>query len=470
MIRNYRKLSPQFLYWFKWLLLLLILSLRTEWVFCQDQGFFKSNDRVCFVGNSITNNGEFYHNVLLYHITRFPGIPIAFYNCGISGDVTGGILRRMDDDILIHQPTVAVIMIGMNDMTSSLFAPKIISNPDTLQKRVDGLNLYKTNLEKIINIFLDKNIRVILQKPSIYDQTAVLTTPILLGKNDALKLCADFCDDLSRRYKLPIVDYWSIMMRINTDQQQRDSCFTITSSDRVHPNATGHFVMAYQFLKTEKLPQYVSKIIVEKGLRKSQNYSFNCKFNKFNRGKESITFSVIEHSLPFPVVESQQKALKLVPFIAECNMEVLQVKDMAEGNYELSIDSISIGIFSGKQLREGINLAEFSQAPQYLQAMKVRAIFSELWKDEANLRGIKFIEYNQYFKDCPDKKNIQSVVTYLDSVFTQRYTNPYYKNSLKKYALDKPHENVFRIQSDNLRKKAYMTAKPVEHSFTIIRK
>jgi endoglucanase len=33
---------------------------------------FKNGERVCFVGNSITNNGEFHHNILLYYITRFP--------------------------------------------------------------------------------------------------------------------------------------------------------------------------------------------------------------------------------------------------------------------------------------------------------------------------------------------------------------------------------------------------------------
>ena len=71
--------------------------------------FFEEGSRVCFVGNSITHNGEFHHNVLLYHVTRFPEQPVSFYNCGISGDVTGGVLKRMEDDILVHQPTHAVI-------------------------------------------------------------------------------------------------------------------------------------------------------------------------------------------------------------------------------------------------------------------------------------------------------------------------------------------------------------------------
>ena len=82
---------------------------------------FPSGSRVCFVGNSITNNGEFHHNILLYHLTRYPKENVSFFNCGISGDVTSGILSRMDDDILVHQPTHIVLMIGMNDVKRSLY-------------------------------------------------------------------------------------------------------------------------------------------------------------------------------------------------------------------------------------------------------------------------------------------------------------------------------------------------------------
>lgn len=62
--------------------------------------YFQKGDRVVFVGNSITNNGAFYHNIFQYYVTRFPEQPITFFNCGISGDVTAGILRRMDSEYI----------------------------------------------------------------------------------------------------------------------------------------------------------------------------------------------------------------------------------------------------------------------------------------------------------------------------------------------------------------------------------
>jgi endoglucanase len=77
---------------------------------------FEKNARVVFVGNSITHGGMFHNNILLYHVTRFPHKNILTFNCGVSGDVTWGVLDRMEEDILINKPTHAVIMLGMNDV------------------------------------------------------------------------------------------------------------------------------------------------------------------------------------------------------------------------------------------------------------------------------------------------------------------------------------------------------------------
>ena len=47
---------------------------------------------------------------------------ITFYNCGIGGNQAHDILERMESDILVHNPTHAVIMLGMNDVHRNLYA------------------------------------------------------------------------------------------------------------------------------------------------------------------------------------------------------------------------------------------------------------------------------------------------------------------------------------------------------------
>ena len=443
----------------------------TAFCFSQDGtgSYFKKNDRVCFVGNSITSMGGFHHDILLYHVTRFPDQPLSFFNCGISGDETGAILNRIDEDILIHKPTHVVLMAGMNDVQIYLYLPWVTTNADTLQQRKNAIDLYKVNYEKIINIFLSNNVKVILEKPTIYDQTAVLPAYNNFGVNDALKTCADFIGEMAIKYKLPVIDYWTIMNQVNMEMQQKDPSATITGPDRVHPTSPGFFVIAYQFLKSEKAPKFVSKMIIEKSLALSTKKSLNCEFKSFARIKDGLSFTVKEMALPFPAIDDQADGLKLVPFETELNLELLQATDLKSGQYQLTIDDKMIGTFSETQFKKGINLADYSETPQYKQAMEVRDKLTDLWNLEANLRTIHFIEYDPYFKTCPDKDNLNAAKIYLDSVFTLKYgSHSYIKEQLEKYLSVKPKEKEFETECDILRKEAFQVAQTKEHRFLIL--
>ena len=431
-----------------------------------DSTFFKKGDRICFVGNSITHMGFFHHDIYLYHVTRFPNEPVRMFNLGVSGDVTGGVLNRMDDDILIHKPTHATIMLGMNDVNRGLYGPQPTTDKDTLKRRKEAVDIYKKQLDEIINIFLSKNIKVILERPSIYDQTAKLPERNHLGVNDVLGECAVYIDSLAAKYKLPTVDFHTIMNRINSELQKADPAATLTGADRIHPGQTGHMVMAYQFLKTENAPKYVSKIVIDNKKAKATPESLNCEINSVTAKNNNISFSVKEHALPFPSTEDMQEGIKLVNFTNELNVELLKITGLKPGKYQLKIDGKTISKFSDKQLGEGVNLAEINTTPQYKQAQKVLVKFQELWKMEGDLRGMKFIEYMEDYKSCPHKEDIQFVETYLDSIFSG-YPDPYYKNQLKKYISNKPNETEMLKKSEILRDEIYRIAQPVEHQFSL---
>lgn len=439
---------------------------------CNDKreipGWFSEGDRVCFVGNSITNSGEFHHNLLLYFITRFPNQKLRFYNCGIAGDLTISVLRRMDEDILKHQPTHAIIMLGMNDVNRTLYGKLPTQNTDTIEMRSNAIEVYKENLANIVTLFLSKNIQVILEKPTIYDQTVVNKTPNNYGVNDAIKTCAGFIDELSTKYKLPTVDYWTIMNQINNDLQKKNSSASLIKNDRVHPGVTGHFVMSYQFLKSIKAPQYVSKMVVSKDEKQINLNSSNCTIDSVYFTEKNATFMVKENSLPFPVVDEQLVGLELVPFTKDFNVQFLQVSGLKNGRYKLFIDCNEIGTFKEEQLSKGINLANYPATPQYKQAIKVRQVLDELWNIESSLRGIKFIEYNKHFQNCPNNYDLKEVKTYLDSVFTYVNRNPYYKLKLNEYLEIKPSENDLILKSEKLKDQAYILAKPIFHQYRIV--
>ena len=433
--------------------------------------FFKEGNRVCFVGNSITHMGGFHHNIFLYHVTRFPSNQVSFFNCGIAGDSSLGVLNRMEDDILINNPTHAIIMLGMNDVQRDLYGALPSINKDTLDQRKEAIKIYKKNFKKIVDLFKARDIKVILQKPSIYDQTAVLPEPIHLGVNEALGECAVFIDSLAVKYELPVVDYFSFMNNLNSKIQKSDPSRTLTGNDRIHPRVTGHFVMAYKFLKTEEAPKYVSKIIIDKDIATSSKKSFNCEIKSVSKQKKGITFSVKEYALPFPTNTDQEEGLKIVPFLNELNVQLLKIIHLTKGQFELLIDDSVIGTFTEKQLSDGLNLSEFQTTPQYQQSIRVHSLLNKLWEIEWKLRDLKLIEYMEDYKTCPDKNNLQLVETYLDSVFTKKYAGlsygSYYKDQLKKYITNKPKEKEYQEASEKLRRKIYLTAQPKVHTFIL---
>ena len=433
---------------------------------------FQNGDKIAFVGNSITNNGEFHHNIFQYYVTRFPQQPITFFNCGISGDITSGILNRMDMDILTNRPTHVVLMIGMNDVKRNLYGAMPTQDVDTLKQRAAALTVYKTNLDSIIRIFLSKDIKVILQKPTIYDQTAILKTANNLGVNDALKKCADYIEELAQKYHLPVVDYWTILNSINHGLQKEDPMGTIIGADRVHPAAAGHLIMAYQFLNTlQPSSPYIAKICIKKNIKSSQKASKSCKIGDLSKGINGISFSVKENALPFPTVANQKQALDLVPFIQDLNLEELKVMDLKQGDYSLLIDTTVIGIFTAEQFKVGVNLALYPHSPQYQQALAVRKNLMDMWVIEANLRTIRWVEIG-HLNDLKNKQDLDSVKIYLDKRFHEKFeklsNGSYYKGQFEKYVLIKPNELKYNLEKENLRQKAYELAQNQVHNYRLI--
>ncbi|WP_167618275.1 SGNH/GDSL hydrolase family protein [Maribellus sediminis] len=439
--------------------------------FCSSQNSkiipFSSGDRVCFVGNSITHDGWFFHNIWLYHITRFPDQQVTFFNCGIAGDVTSGVLQRMDKDILANNPTHVVLMLGMNDVERSLYGPNQTSNIDTLKKRDEALLTYQQNMELIVKTFLAKDIRVILEKPTIYDQTLVSERYNNFGVNDALKTCAAFVDGLADKFELPVVDYWTIMNRLNREMQKDVPEASITGPDRVHPGNTGHFVMSYQFLKTLGAPQLVSEIVIDKTPEISAEKCINCRITSLRNEVKTIAFSVPENALPFPVSGSQKEGLELVPFMQELNQEILRIKDLKNTHYSLYIDSVFIGSFASEVLHKGINLADYAQTPQFRQALEVRKVLEELWVNEAKLRDLKLIEANRYFQELQESNKLSKHT--LDSMFTANYTGSlnYRLSKSEAYFTNKPLENDIKMNMISLQEEAFRKAQPIEHRYLL---
>ncbi|KAA8484724.1 aryl-phospho-beta-D-glucosidase BglC (GH1 family) [Arcticibacter tournemirensis] len=434
----------------------------------REDSFFKNGDKVNFIGNSITHSGDFHHYILMYYATRFPNQKVAFYNCGIKGDNANSFLRRMDADILPRKANWSVVMAGMNDVNRSLYAPALQSQPETEERKRRALSDYEGYLESVIQRLQKSKTKIILQKPSIYDQTGDLPAPNLVGVNDALKKCTQIIDGLAKKYKLQVIDYYTIMNDLNTRLQIKDPKATIIGNDRVHPGPVGNMIMAYQFLKSTNAPKYVSLVEIENGALK---HFENCALSDLNVSKDNIGFKLKEQSLPFPVPAEAEQALSLVPFAEELNVQLLKVNALAEGKYTLTIDGVFIGNFTSQQLANGLNIAGIKSTPQYKQALKVMQQAIQYRNVQRKLRDLKFIEFsylpeklwNADFTEI--KKFSENYLAFLQSANDARY--PAMKTQFDAYLDKKPEEKELEQQAIALPDSIFAASKLTEHTYQI---
>ncbi len=75
----------------------------------------KTNDRIVFLGDSITEQHLYTNYVETYLATRYPDLNLSFFNAGWGGDTAPGGLDRLDRDVLALKPSVVTLCYGMND-------------------------------------------------------------------------------------------------------------------------------------------------------------------------------------------------------------------------------------------------------------------------------------------------------------------------------------------------------------------
>lgn len=433
-------------------------------------GCFQDGDTVCVIGDSITHGGLYQGYLQLFYATRFPEARIRMVNCGISGDTAEGVLRRFDWDIAPHRPTVATVMLGMNDVGHGLYGTEP-ADPASCAAQRQQLDTYAKNLAAIADRLKARNTRIIFFTASIYEQDATnLATPNRLGVNAGLANCAAEVKTLAARQGDRVVDVYALMNRINRERQLQDPAFTLVGPDRVHPGPAGHFVMAYAFLVAQDLPPPVAKMKLD-ARGTSPNQTENCEVRNFTANPDGLAFEYLARALPFPVDAEMRPALALIPFMAELNQELLVVTGLPAGNYELRIDGELITTSTAAGLATGINLAEFPATPQYRQALAVKQLNESLqWLQSGWLRNFALVRHWQMAKVDFDPEDFALAKPFLEAKLADPKTTEFERTHLGLYLKNKP--QAAKVASDLITTANQMAeaAKPRPRQFTVTSK
>lgn len=448
--------------------ILIFLSLSTKF-YSQEKPNFKNNQTICFIGNSITQDGRYHMLLQTYFATRYPSIKLNYFNCGISGDVAKGMLDRFDNDILIHKPDYAFLMVGMNDIMSYLYDPTLKIDQKILDKRQKALENYFIRTEKLATKLINNNITPIFLTPSIYDQTSTLQTPNRFGINDALEKCAIHIRKLAKKHNALLVDFQPEMLRINKQIQKEDPSKTIISQDRVHPGDTGHFIMMNTILNTIETPNKVS--IIKINAKKRKLISAEKSVVTLEPDSNNLTFRVNNNSLPFPLNKNYGEADQLVNFTNNYNKEILKIAQLKKGNYQLMIDKIKIGSFTSKQLKKGINLSAYSNTPQNNQAKDIARLCELYHKTNGDLRIIGLVEFKN-LKNYQGPNNLDSKRNYLQKHVEKqkgKSWHPYMVKTTNRYFEVVQKQDSLWTELNRLRDLIYSQNKIQSHNYSIIR-
>lgn len=181
--------------------------------------------------------------------------------------------------------------------------------------------------------------------------------------------------------------------------------------------------------------------------------------------KNLVSFTCLEAALPFPVEESATAALDYVPFTKDLNQEILLMRGLAPGNYELSTNGQVIRSFTASELAEGVNLAGEIHAPQWQQSLAVLTALRKKWDTAAKLRTLAFGEYSV----SPDAKNLADAAQ-VTAQMKARITstkNPWVVSQFEQYLELKPRESELCAQVAAAVAEARRLAQVRPHRFEI---
>ncbi len=454
-------------------------------VFCADNvesKVLKQGEKLCFVGDSITAGGWYTTPIMLYYATRFPNMKIDFRNIGIPGDTCSGILWRMDWDVLPQlnkEDSVCVLMIGMNDVGRDKYAKDAQKRigaerfAKTLENTRSG---YETRLSKVIANVSENSRRLIVFTPSIYDQIGVFETENLFGVNDELGIFGELSKRMASQFQnVSCVDMHSAMLKVNESYRKLyGSDQTIIGPDRIHPGIIGGFVMLDKWLSDNEETREVSQIHID--LRTSSTEkSFNCKIFGLEISKRKVSFACLENSLPLPVEKDVRKVLPAISgeklgeggdFKNIFSREILKIEGLEKGEYAVKIDGVELGSYFASELAEGINLAEYELAPQYIQALEVYKKCLEFRSAAGKYRSLFWVELalRNDIEFLGEKEKIEFVKKHLANAANE---SAYRKGGFKFYIENRGNKAGLFKGLQKIQEEIYTLAQPLKHSFVI---
>ena len=327
----------------------------------------KDGDRWIFIGDSITHQCQYTQYVENFYFTRHPGKRIHFRNAGISGDRAADALDRFDDDIAAFKPTIATVLLGMNDGSYKDFDPAVFKTyADGMTQILDKLDALKC--------------KVILMSPTMFDHQAwekrLIEKPDYAkgrdpsGYNAVLAYYGKWAQEVARKRGYRFVDLYGPLNTFTALQRQSNPDFTLIP-DAIHPEADGQFIMAYSLLQQcGEVGQVLgAPVKMVKGNWTSLSKTVVSEVS--GEPGRSVSFTANAKALPWPQFVDCPIGTTLTKSGHQGGSESFIAVGLQPGWYDLVVNGKLVGTYDEKMLGVHAEVQEDLDSPTCQQALQV---------------------------------------------------------------------------------------------------
>ena len=201
----------------------------------------QSGQKVLFIGDSITDAGRraaerpygigyasLFRDML---IAREPEKQVEIINKGIGGNTAWEMRDRWSDDMLFFKPDYLVILIGINDLHQGIRGN--MEKDEALKKHKEAYDQVLARTKEEL-----PNCKIVLLEPFYMSRDAASKS----FRTEVLEVLTDYIavtHEMSNKYNTKLIKTQELFQNVLKYYETDTIC-----PEPVHPNRTGHMVMA----------------------------------------------------------------------------------------------------------------------------------------------------------------------------------------------------------------------------------
>ncbi|MBN2065094.1 MAG: SGNH/GDSL hydrolase family protein [Sedimentisphaerales bacterium] len=342
-----------------------------------DKLLLAKGDRLAIIGDSITEQKMYSRIMETYLTVCVPQYEITCRQYGWGGERADGFSKRMANDCLRFNPTLATTCYGMNDHRYETY------------KEEYG-NLYYEHSTTIAKTFKEAGVKFVQGSPGTIGVKPGWSKPDFTPDMMNQSLCEfrNIGIKIAQEQNVTFADVFVPMLVASYEAKAKynDPDYQISGKDGVHPDWAGHLVMAYAFLKSFGIDGEIGTFTIDlsngqataseghniTAASASESVSESQGQQKVNSEAE---ITITSQRYPFCATgdvssfKTIRSGMSLVPFNEQLNRLTLKVTNSRAQNFKVTWGEQSKS-YSKEQLEKGINLAADFEVNPFSEAFK----------------------------------------------------------------------------------------------------